>query len=85
MDEAIGSREVSEVGNAYPVVEHHLSKGSHMGKPLQSGCQSHYVLTKKDGTPVTKKMRIGMFYDELVLSQESQVPQLPSSFFFSSL
>jgi len=35
------------MGNTYPVVEHHKSKNSLLGAPLQSGYNSHYVVVKK--------------------------------------
>jgi len=58
-------------GNAYPVIEAATAEGSLLGQPIMSGYQSHYVVTKKDGTPITDTH--GTEYNELVVSQESQV------------
>jgi hypothetical protein len=60
-------------GNAYPIVEAPTDVGNFLGKPIMSGYQSHYVLTKKDsGLPVTE-MHTSNEYDELIASQEAQV------------
>jgi len=42
-----------------------------MSAALQSGCQSHYVITSIDGYPVKKPCAV--CYDELVITQEAQV------------
>jgi len=58
-------------GNIYPVHENKDQVDSLLGKALQSGYQSHYVLTQRNGlisAPDGKEV-----YDELVLNQEAQV------------
>ena len=60
---------LANLGNAYPVIENHKSPETLMGAATKSGYQSHYVLTQKDGQVSQKPP----FYDEIVLSQESQV------------
>jgi len=60
-------------GNAYPVIEKATEPSSLMGTPLKAGYQSHYVSTKKDGTPCEKPRSAGKFFDELVINQETQV------------
>jgi len=57
-------------GYPYPVTEN-PSSGTLFGKGLFQGHQSHYVLTKPNGEPITEICEI--FYDELVLDQEGQV------------
>lgn len=59
-------------GNAFPVVEAAAEKDSFLGKPTASGYQSHFVLTKSDGTPVTA-MHTEDESNEIVVSQEAQV------------
>lgn len=46
-----------------------------MGKPISTGCQSHYVLTDKAGYVYHQESRED-YYDEVVIGQESQI--LPS-------
>jgi len=55
-------------GNVYPVID----LKSHKGKPLQSGYQSHYVVTRRNGHPVENENE-NEFYDEIVVVQESQI------------
>jgi len=57
-------------GYPYPVIEHPAS-GVLFGKGLSQGHQSHYVLTKTNGEPITEICE--NYYDELVLDQEGQV------------
>jgi len=59
-------------GNVYPVIEARTDPNSMFGMPIKSGCQSHYVLTTKDGNPCRQRMAPRTYYDELVLSQEAQ-------------
>lgn len=58
-------------GNPHPIVEDREEPKSHLGMPIQTGYQSNYVLTRRDGTPCTFKG--GEVFDELVLDQEAQV------------
>jgi len=57
-------------GNIFPVSEHHVSTNSLMGKPVQAGYNSHYVLTSKDGEVWGGEKE---HYDELMIEQESQI------------
>lgn len=59
-------------GNIYPVKEHHKSPDSLLGKPLQSGYNSHYIVTTKSGTCISEE-REGSTYDELVIPLEGQI------------
>lgn len=59
-------------GNIYPVKEHHKSPESLLGKPLQSGYNSHYIVTTKSGTCISEE-REGATYDELVIPLEGQI------------
>jgi hypothetical protein len=58
-------------GNIRPIIEHRGAVKSFLGVPIDSGYQSHYVLTNRDGNPLTKKT--DRYYDEIVLSNEVQV------------
>jgi len=58
-------------GNPYPVSEHPMEDNSLAGTALQSGAQSHYVVTSIKGFPVTKPC--SSHFDELVITQEAQV------------
>jgi len=58
-------------GNPYPVCEHPKEDNSLIGAALQSGCQSHYVITSIDGYPVKKPCSV--CFTELVINQEAQV------------
>jgi len=61
-------------GNPYPVVERRDEEKSLLGQPLRSGYQSHYVLTKIDGNPISEPPEEhDEFFDEIVLAQETQV------------
>jgi len=63
-------------GNIYPVTEHpHNDKKSLLGTAQKPGYNSHYVLTDTTGFPLTTKSQSSnpKFFDELVISQESQV------------
>ena len=45
-----------------------------LGKPVKSGYQSNYVLTNKDGEILPNPEKTGQTgFDEIVISQESQV------------
>ena len=59
-------------GNAFPIVEAATDKNGFLGKPTASGYQSHFVLTKSDGTPI-KTMHSDDESNEIVVSQEAQV------------
>jgi len=58
-------------GNPYPVIEHPKSENNLTGSALASGAQSHYVVTSIDGMPMQKPQ--SNCFDELVITQESQV------------
>jgi len=58
-------------GNVRPIVEHKNENPSFLGIPIDSGYQSHYVLTNKDGNPIEKKK--DRHYDEFVLASDPQV------------
>jgi len=62
-------------GNVYPVIEDRGGSDSLMGKPIQSGYQSHFVLTQRDGTIFHPKdpTSLETAYDEIVCNQESQI------------
>jgi len=62
-------------GNPYPVTESPNSENTLSGQPIRSGYQSHYVVVKKDGNPMTQTDydNLEEGYDELVLEQEAQV------------
>jgi len=64
-------------GNPYPVIENPESKNSLIGKTLEQGFQSHYVVTNIEGKPFTdyKKKNV-QSYNEIVISHESQVVPL---------
>lgn len=57
-----------------PCTNLHSLEGSFLGKPIASGCQSHYVCTNKAGHVQTNLS--DETYDEIVIGQESQI--LPS-------
>jgi len=57
-------------GNIRPIVEHRNESPSYLGMGIDSGYQSHYVLTTRDGNPLTQKDR---YYDEFVLASDPQV------------
>lgn len=59
-------------GNAYPVVEKTASVNNMVGKPINSGYQSHFVLTREDGQPISSA-HSNHEYNELVVAQEAQV------------
>lgn len=48
------------------------NQGSFLGKPIQSGHQSHYVLTDHNGYPITEP-QVGNEFTEVVIPQEAQV------------
>jgi len=60
-------------GNIYPVTEDHRGPKSLLGTAMKSGYSSHYALTTKDGHCCPKKLNVGEYYDELVISQEAQI------------
>lgn len=57
-------------GNIYPVSE--CAEEDLIGTALKSGYQSHYVITKADGKCAPKDYN-GILYNEIVVSQESQI------------
>jgi hypothetical protein len=53
-----------------------------MGAPLKSGYNSHYVLTKKDGSVFDQSQDNGNeLYNELIVGQESQVSSDCNSYY----
>jgi len=58
-------------GNPYPVTESPKAGKGLTSAALQSGAQSHYVVTSIEGLPVEKPC--DNCYDELVITQEAQV------------
>jgi len=56
-------------GYPYPVIS---TRDVQKDKGLVQGHQSHYVVTKPDGTPVDRSSS-DLYYDELVLDQEGQI------------
>jgi len=58
-------------GNVRPVIENREEEHSFLGVPIDSGYQSHYILTNRDGTPVKKQKE--RCYDEFVLASDPQV------------
>lgn len=69
---------------SYPVKEHHKSADSLLGKPLQSGYNSHYIVTTKSGVCISEEREgiaesfnsswtLGSTYDELVIPLEGQI------------
>jgi len=61
-------------GNPYPVTENPRAQKNLEGEPLQSGYQSNFVITRKDGLPFTETdYDEHRKYDEIVITQESQV------------
>jgi len=58
-------------GNVRPIIEDYRGDVSFLGVAIDSGYQSHYCLTTKDGLPC-KSPKKDKFYDEFVLAQESQ-------------
>jgi hypothetical protein len=42
-----------------------------LGQPIKSGYQSHFVVTNKEGGPITKLNKFSEF-NELVVAQEAQ-------------
>jgi len=60
-------------GNPYPVVEHPRKKNSLLGTAQKPGYNSHYVLTNNKGNPCQSGLLKTVFFDELVITQESQV------------
>jgi len=59
-------------GSIFPVTEGKSSKTSLQGSSLKAGYGSHYVHTLRSGEVCTQKMEDN-YYDELVISQESQI------------
>jgi len=62
---------LANLGNPYPVTESHKNEVSLLGAAIKSGYQSHYVLTHKNGDVLDVEQPA--HYDEVVISQESQV------------
>jgi len=58
-------------GNTRPIIEHYNEEQSFLGVPIDTGYQSHYILTNKEGTPCKKKLE--HYYDELVIGAEGQI------------
>jgi hypothetical protein len=59
-------------GNPFPVIESPTTPQNLVGKPILSGYQSHYVVTKINGLPVEENY-FGRKFNEIVIDQESQV------------
>jgi len=59
-------------GNIRPIIEDRNENVCFLGVTIESGYQSHYVLTKRDGTPITQKQDKKV-YDEFVLASDPQV------------
>lgn len=49
---------------------------SFLSKPIESGYQSHYVVTGKDGFPIKKATSDEEEYTEVVVPQEAQIISL---------
>eukprot|EP01127_Copromyxa_protea_P008198 TRINITY_DN1870_c0_g3_i3.p1 TRINITY_DN1870_c0_g3~~TRINITY_DN1870_c0_g3_i3.p1 ORF type:complete len:1112 (-),score=161.38 TRINITY_DN1870_c0_g3_i3:46-3381(-) len=60
-------------GNIFPVIEEHDGPQTLLGQALRSGYQSNYVLTNKEGFIEKDPLGAQSYYDEVVLSGESQV------------
>jgi len=61
-------------GNIYPIIEKPTDPNSFLGKPMKSGYQCHYVITSRNGYPATVGAeKTNELYDELVITQESQI------------
>jgi len=58
-------------GNPFPVTEDPEGPASLLGTALQSGYNSHYVVTNLLGKIATKRDK--ELYDEIVIAQESQI------------
>jgi len=58
-------------GNVRPIVEDKNEPNSYLGVPVDSGYQSHYVLTTRTGFPITQDSE--KYYDEFVLASDPQV------------
>jgi len=58
-------------GNPHPIIENKTDPNNFNGAALKHGCQSHYILTTKDGL-IYPNMGED-YFDELVIEQESQV------------
>lgn len=73
------------VGNVYPVIEHPDGQDSIKGQALQTGFDSHYVVTGYRGLPASE------LFDELVIAQEqqgtplTQFPQRTSFLYWSTM
>jgi len=59
-------------GNTRPIIENKSETKSFLGLPIDTGYQSHYVITNRKGNPVTKKKTKDIF-DEIVLAVDAQV------------
>jgi len=59
-------------GNPYPVIYGPKEEKNFLGAPIESGHQSHYILTNINGQPITKGDKYSL-YDEIVIPKESQV------------
>jgi len=58
-------------GNTRPIVETKNEKISYLGVTIDSGYQSHYVITNREGIPLSKIRK--NYYDEIVLAIDPQV------------
>uniref|UniRef100_A0A6B2L501 EGF-like domain-containing protein n=1 Tax=Arcella intermedia TaxID=1963864 RepID=A0A6B2L501_9EUKA len=58
-------------GNVYPVIENATESSGLMGKVIQNGFQSHFVITAKSGKIAIDRDQ--KFYDEFVMPTESQL------------
>jgi len=65
------------LGKVYPVIEHPKSPQSLLGKPLEIGYNSHFILVSENGFPYfganMEKKTKEVFFDEIVITQESQI------------
>jgi len=59
-------------GNPFPVIVGPKEQKNFLGAPINSGHQSHYVLTQINGLPITKGYNSSQ-YDEIVIPKESQI------------
>jgi len=63
-------------GNPYPVIENPKQAGNIVGQPIMTGYHCNYVVTRKDGLPLTEYNYLNenkLYYNEIVLGDESQV------------
>lgn len=66
-------------------IEGHQSSDSLLGKAIQNGFNSHFVITNAKGECVQNNTSGGPLFNEIVISQESQVLRLATVFFILNL